>query len=198
MDRTFDLAGKAREQGIGFCRAAEEGHVDAARVILVDQHADMQAALQRVREPHRRIERGCDHLAHVDGADVLHGAVDGGDVRTAKQHRGLEPVGRRGQRRQFPVAEMGREDQRSLAVLDQLVEHRNRRVRQLDAAALRMVRIVVPDAVEMREFAAEASEIVPHLRQDRFDLFVALFRESRAQIGAADPVLAQQRADQSA
>ncbi len=35
--------------GFALQRAAEEGHVDAAHVVLVDQHADVAAGFQHAR-----------------------------------------------------------------------------------------------------------------------------------------------------
>ena len=56
VDRAFEMPGELRQQRIGHGALAEEGHLDAAHVILVDQHADMGAALQRVGELHRRVQ----------------------------------------------------------------------------------------------------------------------------------------------
>ena len=58
---------------------------------------------------------------------------------------------------------------------------------------LGMRRIVVPDVIEMGELGADAAEIVPDAGQDGLDLLGRFFREGGRQIGAADPVLAQQR-----
>src|SRR6202011_5880216 len=65
--------------------------------------------------------------------------------------------------------------------------------RVIDVHAL--VGIARADVIEMRDLGADAAEIVPHAAQDRFDLGVALVREGRTQIVAADPVLAQPRPD---
>ena len=50
VDRAVEMAGEPRQQRIGHGAAAEERHLDAAHVILIDQHADMGAALERVGE----------------------------------------------------------------------------------------------------------------------------------------------------
>src|ERR1043166_1795343 len=55
MDRTFDLAEQAGQHRVGFGLAAEEGDLDATCQILVDQHADMLAFLQRLGETQRRV-----------------------------------------------------------------------------------------------------------------------------------------------
>ena len=108
----------------------------------------------------------------------------------------FEPVGGRGQRRQFPVAEMGREDQRALAVLDQLVEHRDRRVGQLDAAAFADAPHRSPrpgrDARTRRRSGRDCPRPSIRIASISSSVFSG---KGRAQVGAADPVLAQQRAD---
>ena len=72
--------------------------------------------LQRLRELQRRVAAGRDQRAHLDRADILDGAVGGGDVGPAEQDRGVQPMRDRGERRQFPIAEMAGKDQRRLAV----------------------------------------------------------------------------------
>jgi hypothetical protein len=51
--------------------------------------------------------------------------------------------------------------------------------------------------IEMGEFGADAAEIVPDARQDRLDFLGRFFREGGDQVGAADFLLAQHRADQT-
>ncbi len=51
--------------------------------------------------------------------------------------------------------------------------------------------IVLPDMVEMREFGADAAEIVPDACQNGLDLLGRFFRKGGGQIGAADPLFAQ-------
>ena len=46
VDRAIEVPGKAREQRVRLAAAAEERHVDAADVVLVDQHRDMPAGLE--------------------------------------------------------------------------------------------------------------------------------------------------------
>ena len=59
-DRAFGVARKLRDQRIGFRPSAEEHHVDALDEMLVDQHADMLAALERIAPcaPARRVRSG--------------------------------------------------------------------------------------------------------------------------------------------
>ncbi|MGY4455106.1 hypothetical protein ACVWZR_009766 [Bradyrhizobium sp. i1.3.1] len=47
----------------------------------------------------------------------------------------------------------------------------------------------------MGEFGTDAAEIVPHAHQDGFDFFRRLLRKCHGEVGAADAVLAQARAD---
>src|SRR5665811_459788 len=63
VNRAVEMEGKARQQWISPGAAAEEGHFDAAHVILIDQHADMGAAFQRLRDLYRRVEPGRDQFA---------------------------------------------------------------------------------------------------------------------------------------
>ncbi len=84
VDWNVNLTGEACQQRIGLGPAAEEGHVDAAPEMLIDQHANMNAVLKRLCKPQRGIVGGCDHRAHIHCADILDSAVDGGDVRSAE------------------------------------------------------------------------------------------------------------------
>ena len=100
-----------------------------------------------------------------------------------------------GQGRHFPVREMRGEDERGLAVVAQADEAVERRLREFDMAGAVIVRIVIPDAVEMGEFDADAAEIVPDAAENGLDLCVGFFRKGHAQIFLPDPVLAQFRPD---
>ena len=62
VDRASGLAGEQRDQRVHLAGPAEEGHLDAAGVVLVDQHADMDARLQEPRELHRGVEAGRDQI----------------------------------------------------------------------------------------------------------------------------------------
>ena len=44
-NRAFDMACETGNERVGFARAAEECHVDAANVILIDQDPDMRTAI---------------------------------------------------------------------------------------------------------------------------------------------------------
>ena len=81
-------------------------------------------------------------------------------------------------------------DQRRFAVESQLREQFVRARLDFDAAVFGMRRIVLPDVVEMREFRADAAEIVPHAGKNGLDFFRRFFRKGSGEIGAADLVLA--------
>jgi hypothetical protein len=49
MDRAFDLPQETRQRGIGLGVSPEERDVDAVGEILVHQHGDVLAVLQRLR-----------------------------------------------------------------------------------------------------------------------------------------------------
>jgi len=79
----------------------------------------------------------------------------------AKQDGGVQPMGGRRHRRQLPVAEMGRKDQRRLFGEAQLGEQFVRAQRDFDPALFRKRRVVIPDMIEMGKFGAQAPKIVP-------------------------------------
>ena len=111
------------ERRIGLGLAAEEGDLDAVGQILIDQHGDVLAVLQRLRQLERRVAAGRDQRAHLDGADPFDGAVGGLDVRPPEQDRAVEPMRDRAERRQSPNCRDGSAKiQRRLAVVPQLIE----------------------------------------------------------------------------
>ncbi len=65
---------------------------------------------------------------------------------------------------------MAREHQRTLAVIAQRFELRRRVGRQFDAALVRMIGVEIPDVIEMREFCADTSKVIPHTHQNGVDL----------------------------
>ena len=107
----------------------------------------------------------------------------------------IEPVRGRGDRRQLPVAEMRGEDEGRLAVVAQAIETLDRRRRDLDAAGVAIVEVEVPQAVEMRIFGRDASEVLPHGGEDRFDLGGRLFRIGGGEVGAPGAMLGQEWPD---
>src|SRR3546814_13222363 len=105
----------------------------------------------------------------------------------SEHHRQRQAVARRRQRQQFPVAEMGGEDQRRLAVVAQGDEFIHPRA--LDAVRPRRVLgIVVPDLQQMWVSSDHAPQIVPHAAQYQLDLGVAHFREGPPNAASASPV----------
>src|SRR5689334_20960510 len=134
MHGTFDLPQQAGERRIGPRLAAEEGDLDAAGPILIDQHGDVSAIPERFSEPQRRAAAGRNQRAHLDLSHLLDDAVGAGDVGTAVEDRGVQMVSHGGERGQLPVRQMAREDQRRLAVPPQLPEQLHRARRNHDAA----------------------------------------------------------------
>src|SRR3981189_2338350 len=51
--------------------------------------------------------------------------------------------------------------------------------------------------IEMSEFGADATEVVPDASENGVDLLGRFFRERGGQIGATDPLLAHDRSDQA-
>jgi len=88
------------------------------------------------------------------------------------------------------------EDERRLAVQAQAVEAFVRGLIVVDVpGAWRRVGVIGLEAVEVGELGGHAAEIVPHAAQDFLDLGGGFFRKGGGEIGAADAVLRQPRAD---
>ena len=49
VDRAIDVARESGDEGVGLAAAAEEGHVDAVHVILVDEHGDVAAGFEHAQ-----------------------------------------------------------------------------------------------------------------------------------------------------
>ena len=179
-------------QRIGLAGAAEEGHVDAAHVMLVDQHARRGRRASSARsELERRIETGRNQRAHAACADLDDGVGDGADIRPAVTARCVSSRRLRAdQRRQLPVGEMRGEDQRRLAVVAQVLEALVDRLRRRRMSPW-SGRLGFEDlqAVEMGEFGGDAAEIVPDRRAGCPRSRCGLFRKGGREIGAADAVL---------
>ena len=183
MHGTIDLPQQPRQGRVGLGLAAEERHLDAVAHVLIDQHRDVLAPLQGFRQLERRLAAGRHQRAHLDGADPFDGAVGGLDVRAAEQDRAVQPMRDRAKRRDLPIAEMAREDDRRLAVVAQGIENLLGPRAELDAARfVRMVDVVVPDVIEMGELGADAAEVVPDAGQNGFDLFRRFLGESGGEI----------------
>ena len=58
VNGAFRLARQHGDQRIGHAAAAEERHLDAAHVVLIDQDRDMAIGCQSARQPHRRQHGG--------------------------------------------------------------------------------------------------------------------------------------------
>src|SRR5258708_32146708 len=109
---------------------------------------------------------GRNERSHFYRADLLDDAVGRGDVGSAIQHGGVKPMRDRGQRGQFPVAEMAGENQRGFAVELQFGKQLVGARLDLDAAVLRTRGIVLPSSIEMLEFGPDAPTIVPPSREN--------------------------------
>jgi len=55
-DEAIRMVRELRQQRVDFAGTAEERHLDAAGIVLVDKHADMAAAFKGARKPQRRVE----------------------------------------------------------------------------------------------------------------------------------------------
>ncbi len=184
MDRAFDLTRQHGDERIDFAGAPEERHVNAARIVLVDQHGHMPALLQRAGKRHRRTHARGHEFAHQPLAQRHHGIRDGAEIGAAVKNDRIKSVARRDDGGQFPVGEMRGKNQRGLAIVFQGNEARNGFGRVIDERAF--VGVARADVIEMRDLGGDAAEIVPHAAQNGFDLGVALVRKGGAQVVAPD------------
>src|SRR5262245_59878584 len=99
MNRALDVAREAGDERIGLAAAAEEGHVYAIDVMLVDEHGGVAAAFEHAREPDRRVEPCRNETAHAAFAELddrlAHRTVVGWPV----EHRRIESKLGRNERR---------------------------------------------------------------------------------------------------
>ncbi len=197
VDRAIDLPAQARQQRVRGGLAAEEGDGNAVGQILVDQHRDVLAVLQRLRQ-----QSGASRPAGTSVPKLT--------ARIFSMARSAASMfGRRnrivasspcaaaaiGDSSQLPRWR-GKEQCR-LAVVAQFVEQLLAARRELDAAWLVGIPgIMIPDAVDMREFGPDASEVVPDAGQDLLDLLRRLFGEGGREVLATDAILAQPAADE--
>src|SRR6516165_443288 len=160
--------------------------------MLVHDHGDVAAGFEHAYELERRVEAGRNEGAHAAFADLDDRIAHGGDIGLAVQHRRLEPILGRNQRRQFPIREMGGEHQGRLAVAAQLPKPLVDFAAVDDVAHLLRVGIEHLQAIDMGELGSNAAEIVPNAAQDRFDFGGGFFRKG-GEVGAADLVLLESR-----
>jgi hypothetical protein len=81
------------------------------------------------------------------------------------------------------------------AVEAELVEQLLGAIGKRDPAGLRVRLDVIPDLVDVCELGADAAKIVPDAGENDVDLLGRLLREGFGEIVAADPLLAEARAD---
>lgn len=63
-DRTFELACETGDRWIGFAAPAKECHVDAAGKVLIHQHAEMFASVERGGHFQRRLCAAANQMTH--------------------------------------------------------------------------------------------------------------------------------------
>src|SRR5262245_10918846 len=193
VNRAIDVPRQAGDEGVRFAAPPEEGHVHAVHVMLVDDHGDVAAGFEHAQELDRRVEAGGHEGAHAAFADLDDGIADGADIGLAVEHRRLETILGRHQRRQFPIREMGGEDQSRLAVAPHPPKPLVDFARIENVAHPVRVGIEHLQAIDMGELGCHASEIVPNAAQDRFDFGRRFLRKGDCQIGAADFVFLEPR-----
>jgi hypothetical protein len=97
-----------RQRRVGLGLAAEERHLDAVAHVLIDQHRDVLAPLQRFRQLERRLAAGRHQRAHLDGR--IRSMARSADSMFGRRNRIAQssPVRDRAERRDLPIAEMAR------------------------------------------------------------------------------------------
>ncbi len=157
----------------------------------------MATGLEHPPEPDWRVETGRDERAHAAFADCDDRVAHGANVGAAVEHRGVESVLGRNQRRQLPIGEMRGKDQRRLAVGAQLLEPVIGLRRVEDVSLLLRVGIEDLQAVDMGELRRDAAEIVPNVAQYIVDVGGGFFREGGYEVGTADAVLLEPGAERA-
>ena len=87
MDRAIDVAGKLRQQRDALQARPKKVTSTPRDLVLVDQHADLAAALERARQPDRRIEPGRHQRAHAARAHFNDRVGDRADIGRAIEDR---------------------------------------------------------------------------------------------------------------
>ena len=167
MDRRAGLACQHRDQRIGEAAPAEERHLDAAGIMLVGQHADMDAGLRKRASFTGASSAGRDQFAHQRLAQLDDDVADGADIRPPEQHGGFDCRSAwRADGGQFPIGEMRGKADRRLAALRDRVEAFLRFRRIGDDVTGPRAEAVDAKLVEMGEFDGDAAEIVPDAAED--------------------------------
>ena len=112
------MAGEAGEKRIGAGLAPKERDIDAAHVILINQHRDMATRLQHLGQAIGRVETGRDQRAHRARAHLHDRVVGRSNVRTPIEHVQVQPVLLGYIGRKLPVFALSREPQFDVPQLD--------------------------------------------------------------------------------
>ena len=100
------MAGKARDERIGLARAAEESHVDAIYVMLVDQHGNAAARFQHAYELEGRVHGRGHQGPHAAFANLNDGIAHCADIGPAVKHGRVQIKSAGDERGQLPVCQM--------------------------------------------------------------------------------------------
>src|SRR3984893_14104354 len=194
IDGTFDMAGETGNERVGLAWSAEEGHVDAIDVILVNEHGHVSTPLQNAGKLERCVQTGGHKGPHAAFADLDDSLAHGNDVWPAIKDCCVEGKLGGDKRRQLPIGKMRSKDQRGLAILAQALEALSGLERVADVAGLMPRRREDLQAIDVSKFRGNAPEIIPNAPQDVFDFGFRFLRKSGGQIGAADAMFPKPRA----
>src|SRR3984893_10900835 len=168
IDGTFDMAGETGNERVGLAWSAEEGHVDAIDVILVNEHGHVSTPLQNAGKLERCVQTGGHKRPHAAFADLDDSLAHGNDVWPAIEDCCVEGELGGDKRRQLPIGTMRSKDQRGLAILAQALDALSdvepvagARSPQRYRACSRCRR---PHAEEAGRFAGDRCEQIPRQR----------------------------------
>src|SRR5215831_9666764 len=163
VDRQFGLPRQHRDQRIGETTPAKKYDLNSLAIMLIGQHADMDAGFQKPRQSHRCIQSGWNEFAHQRRPQFDYGIADCADIWPSVENRRFNADELGADSWQFPIGQMpGKADRGLAAFRDPIV------------ASLRFGRVgndigglfaeaFDTEFVEMSKLDRNTAEIVPHL-----------------------------------
>ncbi len=164
VDRAIEPSRQPRQRGVGLAAAAEKLDVDPHGEVLIDQHPDMDTALERIRDAQRRLCARRNECAHHRLANAENLLAQRRHVRALVDDRAVEMEFDGGERRQLPIRQVCAEPERRPPAVAQALETLDAFRRDDDPPPPWAIHIEVGQRVEMSDLGPEATEIVPARR----------------------------------
>src|SRR5262245_16947041 len=117
VNRTVEVSGKPREQGVGPGTPAKEDHIDTASVVLIDKHPNVNAAFKCLCKFHRSIETGRDERSHCGCPRLVQPLVDRLIIRPSVEDGSVKLARCRASGGKLPISEMCTKHNRRLWLL---------------------------------------------------------------------------------